>query len=68
MITSPKGDYLIMFTWVHITSQLLEKYFGPQNVGIHSIVAMKSKTHRDFVVKTTEMEFLSESIASDFLE
>lgn len=41
---------------------------GFRNVGVDSIVAMQCPIHRGFVVKTTEMEFLSEEIASDFLE
>ena len=61
-------DYLIILTWIHIASQLLEKYLGLQNVKVDCTVVMQCEIHRGFVVETTETEFLSEQIASDFLE
>lgn len=66
MTTSQKDDYLIIFTWVYIARQSLEKYFELQNVREDAIVAMQYKIHRGFVVKTTETEFLYEWTASDF--
>lgn len=60
MTISQKGDYLIIISGIYMASQLLEKYFGLQNVRVDSVVAMQCKIHKGFVVKTTEMEFLSE--------
>lgn len=60
MTTFQKSDYLIVISWIYMASPFLEKYLGLQNVRVDSIVVMQCKIHRGFVVKTTEMEFLSE--------